>query len=113
MIADLKFTKGVKSINLKVDVASLGTFVSDYNQVRIILGNLIGNAVKYHNVDQDDPFIAVRFQITYVEAIIEIEDNGTGIAKERPRKDIQYVLQGFNPVRGNRLRFVHRKRSGE
>ena len=86
VIADVKFNKGAKSIHLKIEPFTSNRLVSDYNQLRIILGNLIGNAVKYHNVEQDDPYIAVRFQNLDAGILIEIEDNGSEIAKEHQEK---------------------------
>lgn len=103
VIADLKFNKGAKSINLKVSQAPSTTFTSDYNQLRIILANLIGNAVKYHNVEQVEPFIAVRFQTTDTDTIIEIEDNGTGIAKEHQEKIFNMFYRASTQSEGTGL----------
>lgn len=86
VIADVKFNKGAKEIRLEYTPSPSHQFVSDYNQAKIILGNLIGNAVKYHQHEQADPFIAVRFNTTSSEIVIEVEDNGSGIAKQHQEK---------------------------
>lgn len=86
VITDVKFNKGAKAIRLDYTPQPSHQFVSDYNQLKNILGNLVGNAVKYHDVEQPDPFIAVRFNILGNEIVIEVEDNGTGIAKEHQEK---------------------------
>lgn len=86
VIADVKFNKGAKEIRLEYTPSPSHQFVSDYNQAKIILGNLIGNAVKYHHHEQADPFIAVRFNTTSSEIVIEVEDNGPGIAKQHQEK---------------------------
>jgi signal transduction histidine kinase len=86
VIADVKFNKGAKKIRLEYTPNASHQFVSDYNQSKIILGNLIGNAVKYHHHEQPDPFIAVRFGATASEIVIEVEDNGSGIAKQHQEK---------------------------
>lgn len=86
VISDVKFNKGAKAINLRYTPDSSYVFYSDYVQLSIIVGNLISNAVKYHNVEQADPFISVAFIVKPTEVVIEIGDNGTGIAKEHQKK---------------------------
>ena len=45
-IADIRFNKGASSIKLDYEAHPSHTFNSDYNQMKIILNNLMGNAVK-------------------------------------------------------------------
>ena len=102
VIADVKFNKGAKEINLRY---APGNYLlsSDYNQLKIILGNLIGNAVKYHFIDQQDPYIAVRFVQTELETLIEVEDNGTGILKEHQVKIFEMFYRASTQSEGTGL----------
>jgi len=84
--ADIKFNSGAKEIALRYVPKSSQIFLSDYAQLKIILGNLVGNAVKYHFLQQDDPYIEIRVVITADEIVIEVEDNGIGIPKEYHEK---------------------------
>ncbi len=79
VVADIKFNKNASSIMLDYQYDPEHVFRSDYSQMKIVLCNLIANAVKYHNLDQPNPYIRVRFQRfeDYVE--ISVEDNGQGI----------------------------------
>lgn len=86
VITDIKFNSGAKAISLRYQANSNYFLQSDYAQLRIILGNLIGNAVKYHFLQQEDPYIAVRFIVLAYEIVIEVEDNGIGIDKEYHEK---------------------------
>jgi signal transduction histidine kinase len=81
-ITDIKFNKGASAISLDYTPDPSHVFRSDVNQMKIILSNLLGNAVKYHNLDQPNPIIRVTFtrQKDYVE--IAVEDNGQGIPPE-------------------------------
>lgn len=54
-------------------------FHSDVKRVKVILRNLISNALRYANLNQAHPFVAVRVYMRDKEAIVEIEDNGLGI----------------------------------
>ena len=82
VFADLKFNKNASSIALDYEYDPTHVFRSDYSQMKIILRNLIGNAIKYHNPDQSNPYIKIYFRRFdgYVE--IAIEDNGQGIPED-------------------------------
>lgn len=81
-ITDVKFNKGATAIKLYYDADPQNIFKSDYNQLKIILSNLVSNAVKYHRLNQDDPYIRVTFKKTHEKIEIVIEDNGQGIPDE-------------------------------
>ena len=68
-----KYIKIIKNINTEA------VFVSDSKRIEIIFNNLISNAIKYHNIHQDMPFIKIEIEQNYKEAIIKISDNGIGI----------------------------------
>lgn len=70
------------SINFEVDVEQEGTFIGDLFRIRVILNNLISNAIKYQRPDvvQHDVNIKVRCSEKAVQ--ITITDNGIGILKE-------------------------------
>jgi len=81
-ITDLKFNKGASAIELQYNYSAQHVFRSDYNQLKIVLSNLLANALKYHNLAQDRPFIRVGFRLIADRAEIEVEDNGAGIPEE-------------------------------
>jgi len=81
-IVDVKFSKGASSISLVYETDPRNIFHSDYHQMKIILSNIISNAVKYHNLDQPSPYIKVIFKRTNDRVEISIEDNGQGIPEE-------------------------------
>jgi signal transduction histidine kinase len=103
VIADVKFNKGAKAIELHYAADVSHVLQSDYNQLKIILGNLISNAVKYHHVEQDHPFIAVRFTSQSNEILLEVEDNGTGIAKEHQEKIFNMFFRASTQSEGTGL----------
>ncbi len=85
-IADIRFNKGVSAIQLDYQEGPNDKFRSDYNQIKIILNNLMANAVKYHNLNQPNPYIRVSFKRIKNVVEIAVQDNGQGIAKENVPK---------------------------
>lgn len=81
-VMDIKFNKGASAITLDYHYEPTHVFKSDFNQIKIILNNLMGNAVKYHRLNQDHPFIRVAFQRNKESVSIAIEDNGQGMPEE-------------------------------
>lgn len=81
-ITDIKFNKGASAISLEFQPSPDNVFLSDNNQMKIILANLLGNAVKYHRLDQPAPYIRVTFVRIKDKVQIAVEDNGQGIPKE-------------------------------
>jgi signal transduction histidine kinase len=73
-IADFRFDK---RINIKEEVP----FFSDPSRIKIIVNNIISNALKYGRRDNNS-FIEVNVMINDKELILEISDNGIGIKEE-------------------------------
>jgi signal transduction histidine kinase len=82
VIADVKFNENAPAIRLDYTAQPDHVFSSDYQQMKIILGNLIANAVKYHDVNKPDPMIRVEFSRMGRSVKISVEDNGQGIRPE-------------------------------
>jgi signal transduction histidine kinase len=101
--ADIKFNKGASSIFLDYQAHPSHTFKSDYNQIKIILSNLLTNAVKYHNLDQSNPFIRITFKRVKHVVEIEVEDNGRGISKEHVPKIFDMFFRAAEDTEGTGL----------
>jgi signal transduction histidine kinase len=91
VVADIKFNKNASAIRLDYVPDSSHVFKSDYGQMKIVMCNLMGNAVKYHNLAHPSPYIRVTFKRfpDYVE--IGVEDNGPGI----PESSIPHIFEMF------------------
>jgi signal transduction histidine kinase len=59
-------------------------FHSDKWRLKVILNNIISNSIRYRN--GKDPVIKVNVAVNPQGALVEIEDNGKGIAKEHLNK---------------------------
>ena len=79
ILTSLQFQEKSNRIRKDVQVQGEGEFYTDPKRLEIILFNLITNAIKYHKIDQPDPYVVVRVNYSDYDAVIEVIDNGIGI----------------------------------
>jgi ligand-binding sensor domain-containing protein/signal transduction histidine kinase len=82
IMESLKYQDRSAMIRKEVHISGTGEFFTDWKRLEIVLFNLISNAIKYHNADQEDPYIKVTVQFNQYFATVEVADNGKGIEKE-------------------------------
>lgn len=79
--SQLKFaTSTGKSIEKIISIKQDKPFYSDHWRLKVILNNILSNAIRYRN--GKDPVIEVAIEIDDSRAILAIKDNGKGIDKE-------------------------------
>ena len=103
VITDVKFNQGADSIRLDYDEQIHHILRTDYYQLKVILGNLISNAVKYHDAKKPDQYIAIRFEKVDRDVHISVEDNGIGIAAESQHKVFDMFYRATSEAEGSGL----------
>ncbi|HEY9046012.1 MAG TPA: HAMP domain-containing sensor histidine kinase [Ohtaekwangia sp.] len=99
----LKYAPEAERINFYVDIPE-GTFVeSDKNRLRIIIGNLLSNAIRYHDLRKEERFIRLRHQLNGRVFYLKVEDNGQGIAPEYHGKIYEMFYRGNEKSKGSGL----------
>jgi PAS domain S-box-containing protein len=85
-----------------VSIDQNGAFFSDNRRIKVILNNLISNAVKYLDPQKPKPEVKIDINTKADKAIICIEDNGIGIKKEHQEKvfDMFYRATSFSSGSG-------------
>jgi len=81
IIDDLKYFEQAEKVTLHREIENID-FHSDAKRLKIVLSNLIANAIKYHNYRQEKPRINVNFRKEGEKVLLEVTDNGQGIAEE-------------------------------
>jgi PAS domain S-box-containing protein len=99
----LRFTPGAEKIELTLNVQQDRPFYSDSGRVKVILNNLISNAIAYHRTGQENPFIKVQANVTNKFCHIEVIDNGRGIQKEHQAKIFDMFYRASDDSRGSGL----------
>ena len=81
VIDTLKFDGLADKIAFRIKITEGCMITSDKIRLTVILSNLIGNAIKYHNLSKENPFIEIRFQEDICS--LQVEDNGSGVLPQR------------------------------
>lgn len=86
-----QFMPNAEKIRLNVQIDQRVAVYSDEFRLQVILNNIISNAIKYHNFNQNDPYLNVHLVEIGKEFNIVIKDNGTGIEE----KHISSIFEMF------------------
>ena len=87
----LNFMGGAKKLNLMAEINQDRQFVSDKRRISVVLNNLLSNAIKYSDPSKNNSFIKIIVDCSSQSTVIEIQDNGIGIAE----KDIDKIFEMF------------------
>lgn len=103
VISDVKFNQGADRIRLDYDEQIHHILKTDYYQLKVVLANLISNAVKYHDSKKPHQFIAIRYEKSDKDIQIAVEDNGIGIAQESQQKVFDMFYRATSEAEGSGL----------
>lgn len=98
-----KFMEGADNVILNQDIKLESAFVSDLARVKIVLNNLISNAVKYHDSKSTNSFVLIKIRGDQDKALIEVSDNGIGIAPKDHAKIFEMFYRATNLSTGSGL----------
>lgn len=74
---------------------------SDEGRIRIIINNILLNAIKFHDEHSTDKTISIKVSTNLEKSIIEIEDNGIGIEPEQQDKIFDMFFRGVHKNAGS------------
>jgi signal transduction histidine kinase len=80
--ADIEFVEHAEKLTFSNEVDSSLEIISDPNLWKMIIHNLLINAIKYHDGRKDRPFVRVWYTVENGVFTLKVEDNGQGIASE-------------------------------
>jgi signal transduction histidine kinase len=82
-----------RQIKINLDIQQKIPFSSDVARLRIILSNLLSNAIQFRDVNKKIQTISISVKVTAQTCILSIEDNGVGVDKENHAKIFQLFFR--------------------
>lgn len=87
IVRDLRFMNaGNSNVDITVDVSEKAILHSDKSRIKMVVSNLLANALRYHDPQKADPYVNISIQAHDAGVIISIQDNGIGISKDKHEK---------------------------
>ncbi|MGK7397540.1 MAG: PAS domain-containing sensor histidine kinase [Candidatus Cyclobacteriaceae bacterium M3_2C_046] len=87
----LKYLYQKKSIKILKEVSPHKIFRSDASRLRVVLINLISNAIKYYDPNKPIPYVKINIEPHQKGLKIIVSDNGIGI----PEKETEKIFKMF------------------
>jgi len=82
ILENLRFHSANPKLRFHTEIQAPGTFKADEFRLRIILSNLISNAIRFQRPEHPSPEVRIKVSCNDKRAEILIEDNGIGILQE-------------------------------
>jgi signal transduction histidine kinase len=99
----LKFSQDAEGIEFINDLPTNLLVANDGYRLRIVLSNLISNAIRYHDQRKPKKFIRVFHKQTPTSFSLHVEDNGQGISPEFQTKIFDMFYRGNESSQGSGL----------
>jgi len=100
---NLKFSADAETIQFKNEIPEQLFIHVDRSRLQVVLGNLISNAMRYHDNEKSEPFILVEHYITGNIICLKVADNGQGIPKEFHTKVFDMFFRANEKSKGSGL----------
>ena len=106
-IVQNQYREEFKRINISKEL-NIDSIYSDELKLKIIINNILTNAIKYSDTQKESPFITIKTYQDKDYIYISIEDNGIGVKKEYQNKifDMFFVTNNDNKGSGLGLYLV-------
>ncbi|MBA4144595.1 MAG: hypothetical protein C0523_02435 [Cytophaga sp.] len=102
VVSHLQYLDGTDKIEVYISSAD-ESLLLDKGRTRIILSNILGNAIKYHNLRQENPWVEVKTELKEGFCVITITDNGTGIPSDKQDRIFDMFFRATDRSAGSGL----------
>lgn len=87
IVDDLKYMNaGNSNVNIHTKIDPAVELHSDKSRIKMIVSNLLANALRYHDPNKPDPYVNIVVKNNDGGVSISIQDNGIGISKDQHEK---------------------------
>ncbi|MGI9542227.1 MAG: sensor histidine kinase, partial [Cyclobacteriaceae bacterium] len=102
-IENLQYLPGAKRIQIIKEITGRTDFQSDPKRISILFNNLLSNAIRYHDMAKDEPFIKITVEVEKHKTILEVSDNGRGIEKDYVENIFEMFFRAATDSQGSGL----------
>jgi signal transduction histidine kinase/ligand-binding sensor domain-containing protein len=103
ILEDLEYLEENVSVKKNISISGSGQYFNDKTRLRIILSNLISNAIKYRNTWITDPRVNITISYNTRQAVLMVEDNGIGIVPDQLENIFKMFHRGSEQSKGSGL----------
>jgi signal transduction histidine kinase/ligand-binding sensor domain-containing protein len=104
LLDDHQYSPNFSNIKFEISQSVNETMTSDIMRLRIILNNLISNAMKFHRFDGNEiPFIRISLQHQENAYVITVQDNGLGIDEQHTSRIFEMFYRASEQAQGSGL----------
>lgn len=83
--------EGFSNITIHYEIDQQCPFFSDEERIKVLLSNLVSNAIIYQNPKGRTPFLCISILVESKKVVLKFRDNGIGIGKE----SIEHIFEMF------------------
>lgn len=99
----LRYVPEAAQIDFQLDIPETEIVSTDKNRLRIVISNLLSNAIRYHDLQKPNQFIRVNHRINGKVFFLQVQDNGQGIAHDHHTKIFDMFYRGHEHAKGSGL----------
>jgi len=99
----LRYSADALGIEFVNDLPADLIVANDGTRLRVVLSNLMANAIRYHDHRKENKYIKVYHHLTNASFSLHVEDNGQGIAPEIHSKIFEMFYRGNESSQGSGL----------
>lgn len=99
----LKYSEDATNIGFQLEIPESVEVRGDRNRMRIILSNLVSNAIRYHDDSKPEKYIRLKYEVNGKGYYVRVEDNGLGISPEYHEKVFTMFFRANEKSKGTGL----------
>jgi PAS domain S-box-containing protein len=103
VLDELNYLPEVQYLSIQQDILQTLDFQSDRKRLKVILQNLISNAIRYSDKFKEAPYIKITLRVFGQEAQLNLEDNGQGIGESHLDKIFEMFYRASAHTAGSGL----------
>ena len=108
---DLKYLKKSQYIKPVLKIEDIDNFYTDERRLKVILYNLVANAINYSNPLQSEPVISICVTLIEEKVQVQISDNGQGIPEQHLDRIFEMFYRASEQEDGSGLGTVYCQRN--